>query len=148
MYYITHYLENKRPGFKTVLDCQHVQLLRYWIMESMAAYIFGTMYEFQVTSLMLSWIVGYGWYLIIVLSGLHQLVCLFFRILLIFYQHTVQEIPDRKIMKITRYVCLVLYNSRDSKFLGYVVKILFVQIFGDCNCDSHWHFTNFRTFNT
>ena len=41
MYYIIHYLENKRPGFKTVLDCQHVQLLRYWIMESMAAYIYA-----------------------------------------------------------------------------------------------------------
>ena len=125
MYYIIHYLENKRPGFKTVLDCQHVQLLRYWIMESMASYTLATMYEFQVTSWVLSWIVGYGWYLIFVLTGLHQLICLFSRILLIFYQHTVQEIPDRKIMKNTRYVWFCKIVGIQKLYIGCVINISF-----------------------
>ena len=102
LYYITRYLENKPPGFKTILDCQHIQLLQYWILESMAWYIFDFMHEFEVNSRILSWIFGFGGYLINVLSGLHLLVCLVTRITLIFYHHTIEEIPDKTIISITR----------------------------------------------
>ena len=101
-YYIAHYLKNKPPGFKTILDCQHIQLLQYWTLESVANYAFATLYEFEVTSWTLSWIVGFGGYLVLILTSLHLFICLVFRVILIFYHHTIEEIPDKSIMKITR----------------------------------------------
>ena len=99
MHHIIHYLKNKSPGLKTILDGMHIQLLQYWMVESIAVYLFITLYEFQVRFWILSWIVGFGLYLILLLASLHMLVCLIFRIVLIFYYHTLEEISDKHTVK-------------------------------------------------
>ena len=102
MYCIIHYLKNKPPGLKTILDGLHIQLLQYWMIEAVVSYLFITLFEFQVRSWILSWIVGFGVHLILLLTSLHLLVCLVFRILLIFHYYVLEEVSDKRILRWTR----------------------------------------------
>ena len=102
MYCIIHYLKNKSPGLKTILDGLHIQLLQYWMIEAVVSYLFITLFEFQVRSWILSWIVGFGVHLILLLTSLHLLVCLVFRILLIFHYYVLEEVSDKRILRWTR----------------------------------------------
>ena len=98
MYYIRLYLRSKPPGFKTILDELYIQLHEYWIVEGMIFYGAVTIYELQETSWILSWIFGFGYYLLFLLASFHLLVCLIFRIFLIFSHSTFEEIEDKYIL--------------------------------------------------
>ena len=98
MCYIRNYLRNKPPGFKIILDDLYIQLHEYWIVEGMIIYGAVTIYELQETSWILSWIFGFGCYLFFLLASFHLLVCLIFRIILIFSHSTFEEIEDKYIL--------------------------------------------------
>ena len=80
------------------LDDLYIQLHEYWIVEGMIIYGAVTIYELQETSWILSWIFGFGCYLFFLLASFHLLVCLIFRIILIFSHSTFEEIEDKYIL--------------------------------------------------
>ena len=105
---IIKYIKSKPIGTQTLLDGLYVQLLQKWTFEGFMYAMICTLVELQHTSTISSIIVGWGTYLAIMLSSVHSICCLFYRIILIFSPDFLENVEDKKILTITRYVYLVL----------------------------------------
>ena len=105
---IIKYIKSKPIGTQTLLDSLYVQLLQKWTFEGFMYAMICTLVELQHTSMISSIIVGWGTYLAIMLSSIHSICCLFYRIILIFCPDFLENVEDKKILTITRYVNLVL----------------------------------------
>ena len=103
IYQIIDYLKLKPLGDQTLLDGLYIQLMEYWILESIF-FLLGIEFfeDKEVTHWILTWIIGFGWYLVTILSSIHLIVCLTIQFVLIWYQDKIEEYEDSKVLNIIR----------------------------------------------
>ena len=96
------YLKTKAPGLKTILDEFYIILIMYWIFESFYTVIFMSV---QTLSESIPWglevFIVYLNFIIVMLPFLHLLFSLLCNLILIFIPESIEEIDDKKIIRIT-----------------------------------------------
>ena len=96
------YLKTKAPGLKTILDEFYIKLIMYWIFESFYTVIFISVQTFSES---IPWglevLLFYLDFLMILLPFLHLLFSLLCNLILIFKPEIIEEIDDKKIIRIT-----------------------------------------------
>ena len=99
---VQRYLESKTPGTKTLLDEFYIKLISYWMLEGS--------YCLCDTALRLSWpnfpwildvLIVYTLILVLQLSPLHLFFSLLCNIILIFKPALVEEVDDKKVIRLT-----------------------------------------------
>ena len=102
LFNIKKYLKAKAPGSKTLLDEFYVKLISYWIFEicyllafMSVKMLWGTM-PWQLFVLLFNINV-----LVILVPFLHLLFCLLCNLVLLFNPAMIEEIDDKKIIKVT-----------------------------------------------
>ena len=101
-YRIIGHIKSKAFGTQTLLDVLYIQLLQNWVFEGVFQAALFTLVEQNHTSLVSSWIVGWGAYAMVVLSSIHVVFCLLSRIALIFASDYMDRFEDCKILWFTR----------------------------------------------
>ena len=95
------YLKTKAPGLKTILDEFYIKLITYWIFESFYTVIFMSVQTFSES---IPWglevLLFYLDFLMILLPFLHLLFSLLCNLILIFKPEIIEEIEDKKIIRI------------------------------------------------
>ena len=94
------YVKNKPPGSQSMLDGIQIQMLLIWILEDGLSVIANTLLYFEHHSYSAAWIIGYGTFVIFVVSQLHLMICVACRIGLIFYQEKVESILEDHVLLI------------------------------------------------
>ena len=102
IYQIIDYLKLKPIGEQTLLDGLYIQLMEYWMLESIFVAIGIECFEDKISHWILAWIVGFGWYLVTILNSIHLIVCLTIQIVLIWYQDKIEGYEDSKVLNIIR----------------------------------------------
>ena len=99
---IIKHIKSKAFGTQTLLDALYIQLLQNWVFEGAFHAAVFTLVELNHTSVISSWIVGWGTYTMIVLSSIHVVFCLVSRIARIFANDYMDRFGDNKILWSTR----------------------------------------------
>ena len=134
IYQIIDYLKHKALGFQTILDGLYIQLMEYWMLEIIVLVLWVECFEDKITHWILAWIVGFGGFLVTFLSAVHLIVCLTFQILLICYQNKIEELDDRKVLKVVRSVIFNVQTFTSTinspVFIYRISELLMVFILG------------------
>ena len=100
MYCCITYIKNKPPGNQSMLDVIQIQMLWIWILEDGFSVILNTLLFFEHHSYAAAWIIGYGTFIIFVISQLHLMICVACRIGLIFHQEKVESFLEDHVLLI------------------------------------------------
>ena len=100
MYCCITYVKSKPPGSQSMLDGIQIQMLWIWILEDGFSVILNTLLFFEHQSYVAAWIIGYGTFVIFVVSQLHLMICVACRIGLIFHQEKVESFLEDHVLLI------------------------------------------------
>ena len=96
----------KQKCNQTLLDGLYIQLLNNWFLEGVMYLMVYTLLDLQLTSWTITWIFGWGMYLSYILSVIHLIYCLIYRISTIFFHDYTESL---RIQRFLRYVRLAAF---------------------------------------
>ena len=105
---IIKYVKNKPPCQQSFLDGVQIQMFNLWMVEYIMLLLTLSLMLLGIKSFVLSMVIGFGAYAIMIANSVHLVICVLTRIGLVYHQATLESIQEKRFRLIARYAITVL----------------------------------------
>ena len=101
---IVKYVKNKPPFQQSMLDGVQIQMFNLWMIEYIMLLLTFSLMILEIKSFVLSMMIGFGVYAIMIANSVHLVICVLTRIGLVYHQATLEAIQEKRFRLFARYV--------------------------------------------